>query len=625
MIIAPCVRPADTRSITSKPMNKKHTLVVDMQPVGRRIEIEKGKTLLDASREAGVGIVSLCGGEGWCNSCLVRIASGEVNPPTQSEIDSLGPDKIDEGYRLACQAIPLSDVRIDIPPDSLSTPQRLQVEGKDFDIDIAPIVKVVDLELAPPEIKDLRADAGRVIEALAAAGHPDVHIDLPILEILSDLIRKYKWSARFVLRENEIIAVLPREAEIFGISVDIGTTKVAVYLVNLSTGQIVEKVGEMNPQIAYGEDIISRISYTRDNEDGREKLQKAVANTLNDKIHELCKLADIQQDQVVDSVIVGNTAMHHLFAGMPVGQLVFAPYVPALNQSIDLRARELGVNMAPGAYIHLLPNIAGYVGADHAAVILSTELWKTKETILAIDIGTNTEISLVSKGKISSCSCASGPAFEGAHITHGMRAAPGAIERVQIKDGEIKLFTIDNQPPVGICGSGILDVVAEMKTANLMDEKGAIKADSHFTRPDVKNLNELLLVPEKESGNQKDITISRKDVNEIQLAKAAIRAGLDILLAEAGIGAEDVDKVLVAGAFGTYISVPNAIEIGMFPKIPLGYFQQVGNAAGMGAVQALISMKHRHLISEVCKDVDYIELTTYGDFQKLYMNAMYLR
>jgi len=251
-------------------------------------------------------------------------------------------------------------------------------------------------------------------------------------------------------------------------------------------------------------------------------------------------------------------------------------------------------------------------------------LWKTKETILAIDIGTNTEISLVSKGKISSCSCASGPAFEGAHITHGMRAAPGAIERVQIKDGEIKLFTIDDQDPVGLCGSGILDVVAEMKTADLMNEKGVIKTDSPFTRKDERDLGELLLVPAEKSGNQKDITISRKDVNEIQLAKAAIRAGLEILLAEAGIEANDVDSVLVAGAFGTYISVPNAIEIGMFPDIPLDRFQQVGNAAGMGAVQALISMKYRRLISEVIKDVDYIELTTYEDFQKLYVDSMYL-
>jgi uncharacterized 2Fe-2S/4Fe-4S cluster protein (DUF4445 family) len=317
--------------------------------------------------------------------------------------------------------------------------------------------------------------------------------------------------------------------------------------------------------------------------------------------------------------------MHHLFAGLPVGQLVFAPYVPALNAAIDLRAKDLGVNLAPGAYIHLLPNIAGYVGADHSAVILSTELWKTKETVLAIDIGTNTEISLVYDGKISSCSCASGPAFEGAHITHGMRAAPGAIEKVQIKDDEIKIFTIDDKKPVGICGSGILDVVAEMKNAGLMDEKGAIKMGEKNIRTDERDMPELLLVPAEKAGNDQDITVTRKDINEIQLAKAAIRAGLDILLEEAGIEAKDVDRVLVAGAFGTYISVPNAIEIGMFPDIPLNRFQQVGNAAGMGAVQALISIKYRKLISDVIKDVDYIELTTYADFQKLYMRAMYLR
>ncbi len=619
----PCGKPAGTRIITKKSMVK-NMLNINIQPVGRRIEIESGKTLLDASREAGVGLVSLCGGEGWCDSCQVKIASGDVNPPTQSEIESIGQERIDTGYRLACQTIPLSDVRIDIPPESLSTPQRLQVEGRDFDIQIAPIVGAVDLEISPPTLKDLRADSGRVIDTLADSGHPGINIDLPVLEVLSGLIRKYKWSVRFVLRKEELIAVLPSGMEIYGISVDIGTTKIAVYLVNLSTGEIVGKAGEMNPQIAYGEDIISRIAYTRDHEGGRKQLQDAITSSLNTKIRDLCALSDIEPSQIVDSVIVGNTAMHHLFAGLPVGQLVFAPYVPAINTSIDLRAKELGINMAPGAYIHLLPNIAGYVGADHSAVILSTELWNTKETVLAIDIGTNTEISLVSKGKITSCSCASGPAFEGAHITHGMRAAPGAIERVQIKDGEIRIFTIDDQAPVGICGSGILDVIAEMKTSNLMDEKGAIREGSPFTRKDAKNLSELLLVTEEESGNQQDITVSRKDVNEIQLAKAAIRSGLDILLADAGIQADEVDRVLVAGAFGTYISVPNAIEIGMFPNIPLTRFQQVGNAAGMGAVQALLSLDRRKLIHSVIQEVEYIELTTREDFQRTFMKAMYL-
>ncbi len=605
-------------------MADKKTFTVDMQPVGRRIDIQPGETILNASRSAGVGIISLCGGEGWCDSCQVRIASGDVNEPSATEISTIGQERIDADYRLACQTIPLSDVKIDIPPESLSTPQRLQVEGTDFNIPVAPIVKAVDLELSPPSLHDLRADADRIISALAEQGHLHSRINLAVLKNMSGLIRDYKWSARFIIRENEVIAVLPSESEIFGIAVDIGTTKIAIYLVNLSTGEIVEKTGEMNPQIAYGEDIISRISYTREHEAGRRELQEEITDTLNNKIGELCELAGIVRSQIVDSVIVGNTAMHHLFAGLPVVQLVFAPYVPALNAAIDFRSQDLGVQMAPGAYIHLLPNIAGYVGADHSAVILSTELWKTKETVLAIDIGTNTEISLVCDGKISSCSCASGPAFEGAHISFGMRAAPGAIEKVQIVDQEIRIFTIEDEAPVGICGSGILDIVAEMKTAGLIDEKGAIKIGEKNIRSDAKNMPELLLVPAEKAGNNLDITVSRKDINEIQLAKAAIRSGLDILLEEAGIEAIDVDRVLVAGAFGTYISVPNAIEIGMFPDIPLSRVEQVGNAAGMGAVQALISAKHRKLINEVIQNVDYIELTTYDTFQKIYMRSMYL-
>ena len=608
-----------------QPISKAKNLIVDMQPVGRRIDIEIGKSLLEAAQAAGVGLVSLCGGEGWCESCLVRVASGEVNPPTQSEMDYLGDEALADGFRLACQVIPQTDVRIDIPPESLSTPQRLQVEGVDFEISLAPIVQIADLELSPPALEDLRADADRIKDALADNGFPETRVELPVLANISNILREYKWSVRVVLRENEVIAILPSGSGIFGISVDIGTTKLALYLVDLLSGEVVEKVGEMNPQIAYGEDVVSRIAYATQNQGGRETLQTALTDALNKKVSEVCQLSGIEPWQIVDAVIVGNTAMHHLFAGLPVEQLVFAPYVPAVNEAIDLRASAIGIKLAPGAYIHLLPNIAGYVGADHSAVILSTELWKTDKTVLAIDIGTNTEISLVSKGRVLSCSCASGPAFEGAHITNGMRAAPGAIERVQIVDGEIKIFTIDDVPPVGICGSGILDVVAEMKAANLMDEKGALIEGQLNIRSGKNNHLEFLLVPAASTGHEQDITVSRKDVNEIQLAKAAIKAGQDILLIKAGIKADDIDEVIIAGAFGTYIDVPNAIKVGMFLDIPVGRFRQVGNAAGMGAVQALVSVEHRDLIKDVIKDVDYIELTTYADFQKEFVKAMYLR
>ena len=604
---------------------KAKNLVVDMQPVGRRIDIEPGKTLLEAAQAAGVGLVSLCGGEGWCESCLVRVANGEANPPTQSEMDFLSDEELVAGFRLACQVIPQTDVRIDIPPGSLSTPQRLQVEGTNFDIPLSPIVQVVDLELSPPALDDLRADADRIKDALAEQGFPGVRLELPILTDISDTLRSKKWSVRIVLRESEVIAILPSGSGIFGIAVDIGTTKLALYLVDLLSGQVVNKVGEMNPQIAYGEDVVSRIAFATQNQDGRRILQAVLVDVLNKKILEVCHSTGIKHWQVVDAVIVGNTAMHHLLAGLPVKQLAFAPYVSAVNESIDIRASAIGIRFAPGAYIHLLPNIAGYVGADHSAVILSTELWKADKTVLAIDIGTNTEISLASNGRLLSCSCASGPAFEGAHITNGMRAAPGAIERVQIIDREIRIFTIDNKAPVGICGSGILDVVAEMRAANLMDEKGALIEGQLYIRKGKKNGLEFLLVPAASTGHERDIAVSRKDINEIQLAKAAIRAGQEILLVKADITAEDIDEVIIAGAFGTYINVPNAIKVGMLPDIPVKRFRQIGNAAGMGAVQALVSSKHRNLIKDVIKNVDYIELTTYADFQDEFMKAMYLR
>jgi len=609
----------------TQPTSKLKNLIVDIQPVGRRINIEAGKSLLKAAREAGVGLVSLCGGEGWCESCLVRVAQGKVNPLSESEMDCLDDEALEAGFRLACQTIPQTDVRIDIPPESLSTPQRLQVEGKDFDISLAPIVQVVDLDLSPPGLEDLRADTDRVKDALAEHGFPGVRLELPILIDISDVLRSNKWSTRIVLREGEVIAILPPGSGIFGISVDIGTTKLAVYLVDLLSGEVVEKVGEMNPQIAYGEDIVSRIGYTNQNQDGRKTLQSTLVDALNKKIQDICEASGINHWQIVDAVIVGNTVMHHLFAGLPVKQLGFTPYIPAVNEPIDIRARAIGVRLVPGAYIHLLPNIAGYVGADHSAVILSAELWKTNKTVLAIDIGTNTEVSLVSKGRLLSCSCASGPAFEGAHIANGMRAAPGAIESVQIVDGETRLFTIDDEPPVGICGSGILDIVAEMKAAGMINEKGALIEGRLNIRKSEKNGLEFVLAPASSTGHGRDVTISRRDINEIQLAKAAIRAGLEILLIKAGITVKDVDEVIVAGAFGTYIDVSNAIKVGMFPDIPVERFRQIGNAAGMGAVQALVSVEHRNLIRDVIKKVDYIELTAYKDFQNKFLHAMYLR
>jgi uncharacterized 2Fe-2S/4Fe-4S cluster protein (DUF4445 family) len=605
------------------PTSDSPLLLIDFEPVGRRTEVPAGMNLLQAARQAGVGLVSLCGGDGWCGSCQVRIASGEVSSPTSAEENTFTAAELANGYRLACQTVPLGDVKIDIPAESLSTPQRLQIEGQELPVTINPSVRPVDLELAPPSLHDLRSDTTRLRAALTEEGHASVRFGMPVLADLSSQLRATRWSARLALRDGEIIAVAPPGERLLGLAVDIGTTKLAAYLLDLATGATLAMTGAMNPQIAYGEDVVSRIAYTREHNDGRGVLQSRLVETLNEMVGDLCSQTTTPRDAIVEAVVVGNTAMHHLFAGLPVEQLGLSPYVPAVSEALALRAREIGLTLAPGAYVYLLPNIAGYVGADHVAMVLATEVWQSDRTAMAVDIGTNTEITLATDGRLLSCSCASGPAFEGAHIRYGMRAAPGAIERVQISDNEVRIYTIDHQPPVGICGSGILDVVAEMRSAGALNERGALQTDHPRVRPG-NPLTEFLLVPAAETGHGRDITMNRKDVNEIQLAKGAIRSGIEILLATAGISAGDVEDFIIAGAFGTYIHVGSAVQIGMFPDLPIDRFHQVGNAAGIGAKQVLISADRRRAADEIVERIEYIELTTHPDFQEIFLQALYL-
>lgn len=615
---------AEDRYAMNTPPSDARTYLVDMEPVGRRTEVEPGATLLEAAQAAGVGLMSLCGGEGWCESCLIRLVSGALTPPTVAEEDALGEELIEQGYRLACQARPLSNVKIDIPPESLTTPQRLQIEGQDVPVKLDPLIRVVDVSLTLPTLYDLRPDATRLEDALADKGHAPVHLSLSVLADLSDRLRAYGWSARVALRQDKVVAILPPESRCLGLAVDIGTTKLAAYLLDMETGDVLAKMGAMNPQIAYGEDVISRIAYTDQHDGGRQLLQERLVEALNEMITAMCAEISLLPGQIVQAVVVGNTAMHHLFAGLPVRQLALSPYVAAVGKALAFRAHEIGLGIAPGAHIQLLPNIAGYVGADHVAVILSTGIWQTTRTVIAVDIGTNTEITLAVGGRLLSCSCASGPAFEGAHIRDGMRAAPGAIERLQIVDGEVRIFTIGNEPPVGICGSGILDAVAEMRATGILDDKGALQASHPHVRIGDRKQPEFVLVPSNQAGHGRDIILSRQDVNEIQLAKGAIRAGIEILMAEAGITANDIEEFIVAGAFGTYISIPNAIRVGMFPELPVERFRQVGNAAGMGARLALLSAGQLKTAADIAERVEYIELTTHAAFQKVFLKAMFL-
>jgi uncharacterized 2Fe-2S/4Fe-4S cluster protein (DUF4445 family) len=424
-------------------------------------------------------------------------------------------------------------------------------------------------------------------------------------------------------------------AALLGLAVDVGTTKVAAYLLDLAGGQTLAKTGAMNPQIAFGEDVVSRIAYANANPDGGHTLQERLVATLNQMVTEMCLQASQEgfpasPEQVVEAVIVGNTAMHHIFAGLAVTQLGASPYVAAVTEALDIPAQAVGLKLAPGAYVHLPPNIAGYVGADHVAMLMAalidplTGAPPPQRTVVALDIGTNTEITLAHNGKMVSCSCASGPAFEGAHIHDGMRAAPGAVERVQISDGEVRIHTIGEQPPVGICGSGILDTVAQMLLAEVIDFRGVLRQGHPAVRRTDGRL-EFILSPAETSGHGRDVLVNRKDVNEIQLAKGAIRTGINILLQEVGLDGQEtaIDDFIVAGAFGTYISIESAVQIGMFPRIPLERYRQIGNAAGAGARQMLVSGERRKLASKIVSQIEYVELSTHPDFMHVFSQALY--
>lgn len=592
---------------------------IDLQPIGRHTEISAEQTLLDAAQAAGVELVAVCGGTGTCATCRVRVMSGELTPATANEEFELSAADLAAGYRLACQARPLSAVRLDIPPEALTTPQRTQVEGREVEIELDPVVQPIEVQLPAPDLFDVRSDVTRLQDAL---GDAVLSIEHAALADLSGRLRQAQWSARLVRRGPTVIAVLPRATRLFGLAVDVGTTKLAAYLVDLEQGHTVAKLGAMNPQIAYGEDVISRIAYCNRHENGRAILQRKLIEALNILIGELCRAATVTRDQIVEAVVVGNTAMHHLVAGLPVEQLGTSPYVMAISDALDVRARDIGVDIAPGAAIYLPPNIAGFVGADHVSMLLASDIAQADKTVVALDIGTNTEITVAHRGRFVCCSCASGPAFEGAHITAGMRAAPGAIERVQISGSELHVHTIGQQPAVGICGSGILDAIAEMLKAGVLDRRGIFNKDQPRVRVR-DNRAEYVLVPAMFAGHGHDVAITRSDVNEIQLAKSAIRVGLDVLLAECGITPEAIDEFIVAGAFGTYLDLDSAIRIGMFPDIPRERFQQVGNAAGTGARQMLVSTQRRQLAQDLARRDLYIELTTYPDFTPRYVAALY--
>ncbi len=626
------------------------TFQVDFEPIGRRVKCNAGATLLNAAQEAGVMLTAICGGEGSCGRCIVRVMSGEVSPPNDTEVSELGRDDVAAGWRLACQSAIAGDVCVHVPPDSLVTAQRTQTEGQALAVEHAPAVRAFDVRLPLPTQEDLRSDAARLRDALPV-GVAGLEFDARVLQRLPDDLRAWEFQASAFVRDlhptppqsrvfspcvaggvrgGQVIAVRPYGTVPLGLAVDIGTTKLAAYLVDLNTGETCATAGAMNPQIAYGEDVMARISHAINHVNGGEQLRAVIVQALNQMARDLCAMArrDIGDryavGDIADAVVVGNTAMHHLFLGLPVRQLGLAPYVAAESAALDWKARDIGLELAPGAYVHLLPNIAGFVGADHVAMLLATGLAEREGVVLGMDIGTNTEVSLRARGRHLSCSTASGPAFEGAHIRHGMRAAPGAIEKVSIHGGHVRIKTVDDAPAVGLCGSGILDLVAQLFHAGVINSRGAMRAEGE--NPRVRRGDhglEFIVVPGHENGGR-EITFSRADISEIQLAKGAMRAGVNILLRHAGVAEADIDEVIIAGAFGTYLDAQSGLDIGMFPRVERRKIRQVGNAAGAGARMALLSVAQREHAIQIARQIEYIELTAEKEFQSEFARALLL-
>ncbi len=598
------------------------TCQVDFEPIGKRIAVAPDVTLLEAAQQAGLSLASACGGVGRCGQCRVSILNGSVSVPTTEEKMLLTETDLRNGVRLACQTRVQSHLKVQVPSSSLITTQRLQLSGDSAAFTLDPGVRAYKVDAPSPGLHDSRSDLERLRASLPPESVQEVNAEPAVICQLSSLARAHEWRMTVFVRHNEIIGVVPSGSRPVGMAVDVGTTKIAASLLDLDTGEELAVVGALNPQISYGEDVISRLAYVLRVSEGGHSLAVMVRDTLNDLLATLTERAGVSRDQVAEVCLVGNTAMTHLLLELPVFQLSRSPYVAATDAAVTIKARDLGLITAPGADIYMLPCIRGFIGADHVAMILAAGLDRTTSVSVGIDIGTNTEIVLSQPGgRLTSVSCASGPAFEGAHISDGMRAAAGAIEAVALTETGVRLKTVENAPPIGLCGSGMIDSVAELHRWGLINSRGRFERQHPRVR-EGRHGPEFLVVSADRSGSQRDVVITQEDINQIQLAKGAIRAGLDILLETAHTRPEEVSNVIIAGAFGSFLNIRNILALGMFPDFSHARYKQMGNAALAGAKGALISCQARKRAWQIARQTRYLELTTHPQFKRQFALGM---
>ncbi len=632
---------------TSEKGNARSFLVV-FQPSGRRVRVSPGTTLLDAARQVGVEIESICGGEQVCGKCRVLVEEGSfpkdgiasgmshLSPVEERETRFLRRKGTPPNARLACAARVLGDVVITVPPESRLHKQVIVKAAGERRIVTDPAVRLAYIHLPEAELEDNSSLWERTRKALAARfGLEDLVIDIAALRELPKAWAKGHGGMTFtVWQEREVIQVQPGLRErLLGLAVDMGTTTVAGYLCDLNSGQVLATHGLMNPQVAYGEDLMSRVSYANDHPDGLEKLHRAAVEALNRIASETAESAGRSPDEIVEIVLVGNSVIHHLALGLDPRPLGEAPFAPVTKDAVDLKARDLGLAVAPWANLHVLPLEGGHVGADNVAVALAEAPHLQDEMMLILDVGTNGEILLGNRERVLSASSPTGPAFEGAQIVHGMRAAPGAVERVRVDPatweprfkviGEERWSDTGPLPARGICGSGIIEAVAELFAAGVLRPDGRFSAGCRNhprCRKDGRTW-EYVLVREEENALGQEIVVTQADVRAIQLAKAAMYAGAKLLMNRLGV--DHVDKVVLAGAFGAVISKEHALILGLFPDVPPERVYSVGNAAGDGARIALLNRQRRREAQELARWIEYVEIALDPLFQEEFVAAMH--
>ncbi|HET7768494.1 MAG TPA: ASKHA domain-containing protein [Chloroflexota bacterium] len=600
-------------------------------PDGTTHAARAGESVLDVARRAGLFVETDCGGEGTCGKCALRVLG---HAPQHTPIDErhLTAPQLEDGWRLSCQLAPHEG---DAPLTVQLVHQLQSVKSGASGapaaaLPLRPRLRRVALQLAEPSLEDQRSDAARLVAALAQKGF-HAQPTLAAARSLPTAARAAGGSVTATIAGGSVLGVEPGDTSrrCYGIAYDVGTTTIVGTLVDLATGAVLATAAMLNPQVTYGADVIARINRTVTDPDGPGRLRAAAADALFSIAGRLTAEAGVAAADVWEITAVGNTAMLHLALGLDPRHLAPAPFIPVTTDAVRGTIGELWPDgdpavLRPEALCYLLPGVASFVGADAVAVALATELDKRERLTLAIDIGTNGEILLGSQDGIVACSAAAGPAFEGAHIRYGMRGTPGAIERVRLRDGRVEVDIIGGGPARGICGSGLVDAVSELLRAGLIGENGRFGCapDDPYAHLLVSGAygTEFVLAPGVDGAPP--ITLCQKDVREVQLAKGAIRAGIEVLLARAGATWRDLDQVILAGAFGSYLDPAAARTIGLIPPVPLHRVHAAGNAAGRGAALALASVDSRRRVEALARRITYVELSSDVAFNDAFMDAM---